>query len=72
MLKYFCKKSKNVSLLIIFLATGFIVLNLFSLNISSFALVNKLNNNNDEFNIITAADFGCSQRLKKYQKYRKI
>ena len=65
MLKYFSKKSKNVSLLILFLAAGFIVLSLFSLNISSFALESKVNNNNDEFNIITAADFGCSPRAQE-------
>jgi hypothetical protein len=63
--KYFSKKSKNISLLILFLAAGFIVLSIFSLNISSFALESDVNNNNDEFNIITAADFGCSPRAQE-------
>jgi hypothetical protein len=63
--KYFSKKSKNILLLILFLAAGFIVLSIFSLYISSFALESDVNNNNDEFNIITAADFGCSPRAQE-------
>ena len=60
----FSKISINVSSVILFLTTSFIVISIFFLNNNSFAIESNTGNNN-EFNIITAADFGCSLRAQE-------
>ena len=48
----------------LFLTTSFIVVSIIFLNNNSFAIGSSISNNN-EFNIITAADFGCSLRAQE-------
>jgi hypothetical protein len=66
---FFNKISITNSSLIVFLTLGgFIVLSLFCLNNNSnnsFAIQTDISNNKNEFNIITAADFGCSLRAQE-------
>ncbi len=54
----------NVSSVMLFLNTSFIVISIIFLNNNSFAIESSTSNNN-EFNIITAADFGCSLRAQE-------
>jgi hypothetical protein len=61
MINSFSKISINISSVMLFLTTSFIVTSLIFLNNNSFASESSPSNNN-EFNIITAADFGCSLR----------
>ena len=63
----FPKISKNISpSMLLLLTVYFIGLSIFCLNNKySFALESQASNNNDEFNIITAADFGCSIRAQE-------
>ena len=66
MSKCFSKISKNISPLMLLLTVYFIGLSIFCLNNNySFAIESQASNNNDEFNIITAADFGCSIRANE-------
>ncbi|MGZ5486244.1 MAG: metallophosphoesterase, partial [Nitrososphaeraceae archaeon] len=67
MSKCFFKISKNISpSMLLLLTVYFIGLSIFCLNNKySFALQSQASNNNDEFNIITAADFGCSIRAQE-------
>ena len=60
----FSKISINVSSVILFLTTSFILISIIFLNNNSFAIESS-NSNNNEFNIITAADFGCSLRAQE-------
>ena len=60
----FPKISINVSSVMLFLTTSFIVISIIFLNNNSFATESNTSNNN-EFNIITAADFGCSPRAQE-------
>lgn len=64
MINSFSKISINVSLVTLFLTTSFIVISIIFLNNNSFAIESSTGNNN-EFNIITAADFGCSPRAQE-------
>jgi len=64
MINSFSKISINVSSVMLFLITSFIVISIIILNNNSFASENS-NSNNDVFNIITAADFGCSLRAQE-------
>ena len=64
MINSFSKVSINVSSIMLFLTISFIVINILFLNNDSFAIESKTSNNN-EFNIITAADFGCSLRAQE-------
>ena len=59
----FPKLSINVSSVMLFLTTSFIVISIIFFN-NSFAIESSTSNNN-EFNIITAADFGCSLRAQE-------
>jgi hypothetical protein len=55
----------------VFLTICLIVLSIFCLNNnnnSSFAIQTDISNNRNEFNIITAADFGCSLRAQENMK----
>jgi hypothetical protein len=61
MINSFSKISNNISSIMLFLTTSFIVISIIFLNNNSFAIESSTSNNN-EFNIITAADFGCSLR----------
>src|SRR5688500_3895030 len=65
--KCFSTISKNVSPSMLLLLTVYVIgLSIFCLNNKySFALESQASNNNDEFNIITAADFGCSIRAQE-------
>jgi len=67
MSKCFSKISKNISpSMLLLLTVYFIGLSIFCLNNNySFAIESQASNNNDEFNIITAADFGCSIRAQE-------
>src|SRR5215208_6722040 len=66
MSKCFFKISKNISPLILLLTVYFIGLSIFCLNNNySFAIKSQASNNNEKFNIITAADFGCSIRAQE-------
>ena len=67
MSKCFSKISKNISPSMLLLLTVYVIgLSIFCLNNKySFALESQASNNNDEFNIITAADFGCSIRAQE-------
>src|ERR671910_40143 len=49
----------------VFLTICFIVLSIFCYNNNSFATQSEDSNNRNEFNIITAADFGCSLRAQE-------
>ena len=63
----FPKISKNISpSMLLLLTVYFIGLSIFCLNNNySFAIESQASNINDEFNIITAADFGCSIRAQE-------
>ena len=54
----------NVSSVMLFLTISFIMMSIIFLNSNSFATESSTSNNN-EFNIITAADFGCSLRAQE-------
>ena len=60
----FSKLSINFSTVMLFLTTSFIVISIIFLNNNSFTIGSSTSNNN-EFNIITAADFGCSLRAQE-------
>jgi hypothetical protein len=66
---FFNKLSITNSSVIVFLTLGgLIVLSIFCLNNNSnnsFAIQTDISNNKNEFNIITAADFGCSLRAQE-------
>jgi Calcineurin-like phosphoesterase len=64
MINSFSKISINVSSVMLFLITSFIVISIIILNNNSFASESSTSNNN-VFNIITAADFGCSLRAQE-------
>ena len=64
MINFFSKISISVSSVMLFLITSFIVISIIFLNNNSFATESSTGNNN-EFNIITAADFGCSLRAQE-------
>jgi len=64
MINSFSKISINFSSVMLFLTTSFIVVSIIFLNNNSFAIGSSISNNN-EFNIITAADFGCSLRAQE-------
>jgi hypothetical protein len=64
MINSFSKISINVSSVMLFLITSFIVISIIFFNNNSFATESNTSNNN-EFNIITAADFGCSLRAQE-------
>ena len=64
MINSFSKISINVSSVMLFLTTSFIVISIIFFNNNSFATESNTSNNN-EFNIITAADFGCSLRAQE-------
>ena len=64
MINSFSKVSINFSSVMLFLTTSFIVISIIFLNNNSFAIESSIGNNN-EFNIITAADFGCSPRAQE-------
>lgn len=67
LVSFFYKISITDSSVIVFLLLGFLGLSLFSLkyNYNSFAIQTDVSNNKNEFNIITAADFGCSLRAQE-------
>src|ERR1044072_9229797 len=56
--------SLNVSSVMLFVTTSLIVISIILLNNNSFATESSTGNHN-EFNIITAADFGCSPRAQE-------
>jgi hypothetical protein len=64
MINSFSKISINVSSVMLFLITSFIVISIIFFNNNSFATESNTSNNS-EFNIITAADFGCSLRAQE-------
>jgi hypothetical protein len=61
----FSKPSMNVSQFTLFLTVSFIILTLFGINNNSFAIENQPIKNENEFNIITTADVGCSLRAQE-------
>ena len=70
---FFNKISVTDSSFMVFLTICLIVLSIFCLNNnnnnnSSFAIQTDISNNRNEFNIITAADFGCSLRAQENMK----
>jgi hypothetical protein len=70
---FFNKISVTDSSFMVFLTICLIVISIFCLNNnnnnnSSFAIQTDISNNRNEFNIITAADFGCSLRAQENMK----
>jgi hypothetical protein len=68
---FFNKISVTDSSFMVFLTICLIVISIFCLNNnnhSSFAIQTDISNNRNEFNIITAGDFGCSLRAQENMK----
>jgi hypothetical protein len=67
---FYNKISVTDSSCMVFLTICLIVLSIYCLNNnnSSFAIQTDISNNRNEFNIITAADFGCSLRAQENMK----
>jgi Calcineurin-like phosphoesterase len=67
MLMFFFNKISltDSSFIVVLTLCCFIVLSIFCSNNNSFAIQTNISNNKNEFNIITAADFGCSLRAQE-------